>query len=131
MSWNSRADAPDLDHPDVQARPFWATDPGGHHQVGCIYTAQGMEYAYNAVIMGGDLIRQGDRWIANPDASRDPPTPWSSRSPLPALRPQQLPRPGHPGHHRHPLPRPTNRLRPTCTRCFPHTAHDPAARLLE
>ncbi|MFD8002999.1 DNA/RNA helicase domain-containing protein [Streptomyces mirabilis] len=70
--WNSRADAPDLDHPDVPARPFWATDPGGHHQVGCIYTAQGMEYAYNAVIMGGDLVRRGDRWIAEPDASRDP-----------------------------------------------------------
>jgi len=69
--WNSRADEPSFDHPDVPARPFWATDPGGHEQVGCIYTAQGMEYAYNVVIMGGDLLRRDDRWIANPEASHD------------------------------------------------------------
>jgi hypothetical protein len=70
--WNARADEPDFDHPNVPARPFWATDTGGQEQVGCIYTAQGMEYAYNVVIVGNDLIRQGDQWIANPRASRDP-----------------------------------------------------------
>jgi hypothetical protein len=69
--WNSRADEAGFDHSDVPARPFWATDTGGHDQVGCIYTAQGMEYAYNAVIMGGDLVRRGDRWIAHPEASHD------------------------------------------------------------
>ncbi len=69
--WNSRADEPAFDHPDVPARPFWATDTGGHDQVGCIYTAQGMEYAYNAVIMGGDLVRRGEQWIARPEESRD------------------------------------------------------------
>ncbi|MER5504816.1 DNA/RNA helicase domain-containing protein [Streptomyces sp. NPDC002766] len=69
--WNSRADEPTFDHPDVPARPFWATDTGGHDQIGCIYTAQGMEYAYNAVIMGGDLIRKGEQWIARPEESRD------------------------------------------------------------
>ncbi|WP_069884715.1 DNA/RNA helicase domain-containing protein [Streptomyces luteocolor] len=69
--WNSRADESNFDHPDVPARPFWATDTGGHDQVGCIYTAQGMEYAYNAVIMGGDLVRRGDRWIAHPEQSHD------------------------------------------------------------
>lgn len=69
--WNSRADEPTFDHPDVPARPFWATDTGGHNQVGCIYTAQGMEYAYNAVIMGGDLVRRGERWIAHPEESHD------------------------------------------------------------
>ncbi|MFG2895237.1 DNA/RNA helicase domain-containing protein [Streptomyces sp. NPDC048248] len=69
--WNSRADEPSFDYPDVPARPFWATDSGGQEQVGCIYTAQGMEYAYNVVIMGDDLVRRGDRWIANPNASHD------------------------------------------------------------
>lgn len=69
--WNCRADELGFDHPDVPARPFWATDAGGHDQVGCIYTAQGMEYAYNAVIMGDDLVRRGERWIAQPDASHD------------------------------------------------------------
>jgi len=70
--WNARTDETDFDHPDVPARPFWATDPGGHHQVGCIYTAQGMEYPYNVVVLGKDLLRRGNRWIANPDASEDP-----------------------------------------------------------
>ncbi|WP_055566984.1 DNA/RNA helicase domain-containing protein [Streptomyces atriruber] len=69
--WNARADEPAFDHPEVPARPFWATDAGGHDQVGCIYTAQGMEYAYNAVIMGGDLVRRGDRWVAQPEESHD------------------------------------------------------------
>ncbi|MFF1318051.1 DNA/RNA helicase domain-containing protein [Streptomyces chartreusis] len=69
--WNSRADEPAFDHPDVPARPFWATDNGGHDQVGCIYTAQGMEYAFNAVIMGGDLVRRGEQWIAHPEESQD------------------------------------------------------------
>lgn len=69
--WNSRADEPAFDHPDVPPRAFWATDTGGHSQVGCIYTAQGMEYAYNAVIMGGDLVRRGEQWIARPKESRD------------------------------------------------------------
>nr|WP_319101844.1 DNA/RNA helicase domain-containing protein [Streptomyces sp. ND04-05B] len=70
--WNSRADESTHDRPDVPARPFWATDPGGHDQVGCIYTAQGMEYAYNAVIMGGDLVRRGEQRIARPEKSQDP-----------------------------------------------------------
>ncbi|MFF1443355.1 DNA/RNA helicase domain-containing protein [Streptomyces sp. NPDC058295] len=69
--WNSRADEPAFDHPHVPPRPFWATDTGGHDQVGCIYTAQGMEYAYNAVIMGGDLVRRGEQWIAHPEESHD------------------------------------------------------------
>lgn len=70
--WNSRADETGLDSADVPARPFWATDKGGHDQVGCIYTAQGMEYAYNVVIIGHDLIRHNGRWEARPQASHDP-----------------------------------------------------------
>ncbi|SDJ73952.1 DNA/RNA helicase domain-containing protein [Streptomyces indicus] len=70
--WNARMERPDLDHPHVPARPFWATDEGGHEQVGCIYTAQGMEYAYNVVVIGKDLVRRGDKWVAQPHESRDP-----------------------------------------------------------
>ncbi|MEU5162624.1 DNA/RNA helicase domain-containing protein [Streptomyces sp. NPDC020875] len=69
--WNSPAEKANPAHPGVPARPFWATDTGGHGQVGCIYTAQGMEYAYNVVIMGDDLIRRDGRWRARPDASHD------------------------------------------------------------
>ncbi|MFI2607568.1 DNA/RNA helicase domain-containing protein [Kitasatospora sp. NPDC018619] len=69
--WNLRAEQPVPGFPDVPARPFWATDRGGHDQVGCIYTAQGLEYAFGAVILGGDLVRRGDRWQAHPEASHD------------------------------------------------------------
>ncbi|WP_329127514.1 DNA/RNA helicase domain-containing protein [Streptomyces sp. NBC_01465] len=69
--WNARMDTPDLDYPQVPARPYWATDEGGHEQVGCIYTAQGMEYAYNVVIIGKDLVRRGDKWVAQPEESCD------------------------------------------------------------
>ncbi|WP_328707663.1 DNA/RNA helicase domain-containing protein [Streptomyces mesophilus] len=69
--WNARIEETDLDHPQVPARPYWATDTGGHEQVGCIYTAQGMEYAYNVVIIGNDLVRRGDKWVARPDKSFD------------------------------------------------------------
>ncbi|MEW1545298.1 DNA/RNA helicase domain-containing protein [Streptomyces tsukubensis] len=79
--WNSSAEEASPAHPDVPARPFWATDTGGHGQVGCIYTAQGMEYAYNVVIMGNDLVRRDGSWQARPEASHD-----SSLSHLPPHR---------------------------------------------
>ncbi|MFD5437693.1 DNA/RNA helicase domain-containing protein [Kitasatospora sp. NPDC127067] len=69
--WNLRAEQPVPGFPDVPARPYWATDRGGHDQVGCIYTAQGLEYAFGAVILGGDLVRRDDRWQARPEASHD------------------------------------------------------------
>ncbi|MFG2905451.1 DNA/RNA helicase domain-containing protein [Kitasatospora sp. NPDC048286] len=69
--WNLRADQPVPGFPDVPARPYWATDRGGHDQVGCIYTAQGLEYAFGAVILGGDLVRREGRWTARPEASHD------------------------------------------------------------
>lgn len=51
---------------------YWATDPGGHRQVGCIYTAQGLEYDYGGVIIGPDLIRRDGSWHAQPQYSHDP-----------------------------------------------------------
>lgn len=67
--WNARAE--ELDDACTPGRPYWATDAGGQDQVGCIYTAQGMEYAYNVVIIGDDLVRRGDRWVGQPRHSKD------------------------------------------------------------
>ncbi|MFB8761482.1 DNA/RNA helicase domain-containing protein [Nocardiopsis alba] len=53
-------------------RWLWATRPGGEHQVGCVYTAQGLEYDHAGIIFGPDLVRRGDRWIAEPRHSHDP-----------------------------------------------------------
>ncbi|MGW9027903.1 DNA/RNA helicase domain-containing protein [Streptomyces sp. NPDC055722] len=69
--WNARAANP-LAGPDTPGRAFWATDPGGHQQVGCVYTAQGMEYDDSAVILGNDLTWTPDGWQARPAESRDP-----------------------------------------------------------
>lgn len=51
--------------------PYWATDPAGFEQVGCVYTAQGFEYDYAGVIIGPDLVWRTDHWLAQPDGSRD------------------------------------------------------------
>ncbi|MGY5001063.1 DNA/RNA helicase domain-containing protein [Streptomyces griseus] len=68
--WNSRAGGV-LAGTDTPGRAFWATDHGGHQQIGCVYTAQGMEYDYSAVILGDDLTWTPNGWQARPEESRD------------------------------------------------------------
>ncbi|GAA1440315.1 DNA/RNA helicase domain-containing protein [Nocardiopsis tropica] len=51
---------------------LWATQPGGENQIGCVYTAQGLEYDDAGVILGPDLVRRGDRWEARREKSHDP-----------------------------------------------------------
>ncbi|AEV86650.1 hypothetical protein ACWT_5633 [Actinoplanes sp. SE50] len=48
--------------PGVPKRRFWATEPGGFGQIGCVHTAQGLEYEWGGVIMGPDLTTDGRRW---------------------------------------------------------------------
>ncbi|MFD8939413.1 DNA/RNA helicase domain-containing protein [Streptomyces sp. NPDC059578] len=43
---------------------LWATEQGGIGQVGCIYTAQGFEYAWNGTIFGPDLVWRDNGWQA-------------------------------------------------------------------
>lgn len=50
---------------------LWATDPSGFGQIGCIYTAQGFEYAWNGVIFGPDLVWRNNEWRAVSEASED------------------------------------------------------------
>ena len=66
--WNNPKDTQVGDAP---GRPFWALDPGGFDQVGCVYTAQGFEYDYGGVIFGGDLVWRDGRWVARPEYSHD------------------------------------------------------------
>ncbi|MET3861405.1 hypothetical protein ABIE38_002338 [Dietzia sp. 2505] len=56
---------------DAPGRPYWASDPAGFDQVGCIYTAQGFEYDYSGVIIGPDLVWRTDRWVARREYSHD------------------------------------------------------------
>jgi hypothetical protein len=66
--WNNKKETA---HGGAPARSFWASDPAGFDQVGCVYTAQGFEYDWNGVILGPDLVWRTDRWVADRSASHD------------------------------------------------------------
>ncbi|MET7565916.1 DNA/RNA helicase domain-containing protein [Streptomyces sp. NPDC005479] len=71
-AWNARETLTDVDGTHIAPRSqLWATHTGGHQQIGCIYTAQGLEYHHSGVIIGPDLTWTNDHWEAHPDQSRD------------------------------------------------------------
>jgi len=71
MPWNAKPDAASL-APGIPKSNFWASDPAGLDQVGCVYTAQGFEFDHVGVIFGRDLVyRPGRGWIGQPEHSRD------------------------------------------------------------
>ncbi|MEV4494028.1 DUF2075 domain-containing protein [Micromonospora coxensis] len=66
--WNAAGDHPPS---GVPSSSYWATDPRGFDQIGCIYTAQGFEYDYSGVILGEDLVVRNGKLVCQPDKSRD------------------------------------------------------------
>lgn len=69
--WNARAEAGRL-AAGIPKSDYWATDPGGVEQVGCVYTAQGFEFDFVGVIVGRDLVyRPGRGWVGQPEESKD------------------------------------------------------------
>lgn len=71
MPWNARPEAARL-APGIPKASYWASDPGGVNQVGCIYTAQGFEYDFAGVIVGRDLVyRHDEGWRGQPEYSHD------------------------------------------------------------
>jgi DUF2075 family protein len=71
MPWNAKPEAARL-AAGIPKSNYWASDPGGINQVGCIYTAQGFEYDYAGVIFGRDLVyRHGEGWVGQPQHSHD------------------------------------------------------------
>ncbi|MEW2442869.1 DUF2075 domain-containing protein [Micromonospora marina] len=67
--WNVRSDRSVGDAP---GSAFWATDPHGFGQVGCVYTAQGFEYEWSGVILGPDLVARDGRLVTQRAESKDP-----------------------------------------------------------
>ena len=72
MPWNARPEAGRL-APNIPPSNFWASDPNGINQVGCVYTAQGFEFDYVGVIWGRDLTWDPatNTWIGNSSESYD------------------------------------------------------------
>ena len=59
MPWNAKPDAGRL-AAGIPSSNFWASDPRGINQVGCVYTAQGFEFDSCGVIFGRDLRFEAD-----------------------------------------------------------------------
>lgn len=72
MPWNAKPDAARLAR-GIPKSDFWASDPGGLDQVGCVYTAQGFEFDYVGIIFGRDLRYDwsNNKWIGDPKNSHD------------------------------------------------------------
>lgn len=70
--WNARPDMRGLPA-GVPKADYWAYDPAGLDQVGCIYTAQGFEFDYVGVIWGKDLRFDpgAGHWVADRAHSQD------------------------------------------------------------
>lgn len=70
-AWNAKPDAGRLAS-NIPKSNFWASDPAGIDQVGCIYTAQGFEFEYVGVIWGPDLVYRAEGgWQGRPEFSHD------------------------------------------------------------
>ncbi|MDG4781955.1 DUF2075 domain-containing protein [Micromonospora sp. WMMD961] len=67
--WNVKSDRSVGEAP---GSAFWATDPNGFGQVGCVYTAQGFEYGWSGVILGPDLVARDGRLVTRREESKDP-----------------------------------------------------------
>lgn len=72
LPWNARPDGVRLGK-DIPKSNFWASEPGGLNQVGCVYTAQGFEFDYVGIIFGLDLRYDWDKneWVGDKKHSFD------------------------------------------------------------
>jgi hypothetical protein len=70
--WNAHYKATGLAD-DIPRSHYWAHDPNGINQIGCIYTAQGFEFDYVGVIFGPDLTYDLDdqEWKGHREESED------------------------------------------------------------
>lgn len=85
MPWNAKPDAGRL-AVGIPKSNYWASDPAGLEQVGCIYTAQGFEYDYAGVIFGRDLVYRPRRgWVGQSEYSQDSVVKRRSRQDLTAF----------------------------------------------
>ncbi|MEU9194307.1 DUF2075 domain-containing protein [Streptomyces hundungensis] len=61
-SWNAKGDS-FRENGAVPPSTKWSVHPYGINQIGCVYTAQGLEWDWCGVILGEDMVRRGDRWV--------------------------------------------------------------------
>jgi hypothetical protein len=59
--WNADSDAFCAD--GAPPSKIWSVHEAGLGQIGCVYTAQGLEWDWCGVIMGDDMVRRDGRWV--------------------------------------------------------------------
>lgn len=72
LPWNAKPDSTRL-AAGIPKSNYWASDPNGINQVGCVYTAQGFEFDYCGVIFGKDLRYNPStgKWLGDRRVSQD------------------------------------------------------------
>ncbi|MBZ6091759.1 DUF2075 domain-containing protein [Streptomyces olivaceus] len=59
--WNADSDA--FCEGGAPPSKIWSVHENGLDQVGCVYTAQGLEWDWCGVIMGEDMVRRDGQWV--------------------------------------------------------------------
>ncbi|MCF2525861.1 DUF2075 domain-containing protein [Yinghuangia soli] len=59
-SWNAKGD--NFCAGDAPPAKLWSVYDAGLDQIGCVYTAQGLEWDWCGVIIGDDMVRRDGRW---------------------------------------------------------------------
>ncbi|MFD7840709.1 DUF2075 domain-containing protein [Streptomyces sp. NPDC059761] len=61
-AWNAKGDLSKYAGGEPPAK-YWGVRPQGIGQVGCVYTAQGLEWDWCGVILGDDMVWREGRWV--------------------------------------------------------------------
>jgi DUF2075 family protein len=69
--WN--ADSDSFCENDAPPSKIWSVHKNGLDQIGCVYTAQGLEWDWCGVIMGDDMVRRDGRWVFRRGKEREEP----------------------------------------------------------
>ncbi|WP_236242475.1 DUF2075 domain-containing protein [Streptomyces sp. CC228A] len=69
--WNADSDAFCAD--GAPPCTIWSVHEKGLDQIGCVYTAQGLEWDWCGVIMGEDMVRRDGRWVFHQGKARKDP----------------------------------------------------------
>ncbi|WP_369265617.1 DUF2075 domain-containing protein [Streptomyces sp. R35] len=59
--WNAYSDS--FCENEAPPSKIWSVHENGLGQIGCVYTAQGLEWDWCGVIMGEDMVRRDGRWM--------------------------------------------------------------------
>ncbi|WSU96260.1 DUF2075 domain-containing protein [Streptomyces sp. NBC_01023] len=59
--WN--ADSDSFCANEAPPSKIWSVHENGLDQIGCVYTAQGLEWDWCGVIMGDDMVRRDEQWV--------------------------------------------------------------------